>query len=134
MMAQSCQNAGWIFKELWCAKRKKVPVLGQANPCLLMDLNGIASTASNLACALQYTGWFQTESWTVTIKQPGQYDPAVSVVEDEDQEDELVLPTQEHCDKCRLTAEMIDIVNAPIAVRDLVARKGRFNKQIRKQG
>ena len=50
----------------------------------------------------------------------------MSVVEDEDQEDEL-LPSQ-HYDKRHLTAEMIDIVNAPIAVRDLVARKGRFHK------
>ena len=55
------------------------------------------------------------------------YVPAASVVEDEDQEDEL-WPSQ-HYDKRRLTAEMIDIVNnAPIAVRDLVARKGRFHK------
>jgi hypothetical protein len=52
------------------------------------------------------------------------YDPAASVVEDEDQEDEL-LPSQ-HYDKRRLTAGTIDIANAPIAVRDLVARKGRF--------
>ena len=38
-----------------------------------------------------------------------------------------LLPSQNY-DTHRLTAEMIGIGNAPIAVRDLVARKGRFNK------
>ena len=87
-----------------------------------MDLNDIACRVST--CLVLHNILVADRMMDGDYK--ARYDPAASLVlEDEDQEDELL--SSQHYDTRHLTTEMIGIGNAPIAVRDLVARKVRFD-------